>query len=605
MLFKNKILLLFLVCSIQFNDNWICNAQTNLIGNGSFEKPHPSQDKDKVPWTFAQIYQKNANPFIADDKYMLHWETRQRKVFIENKTKYKWIHSPEWFKKLYLRYVMDEILTDENGNSSSFYVSAKSGRGYIGMMDAELVQQKLEIDDLIEGDDYTISLVFRTVNAIAIGGKYYPQFPDWDGEGTLKVWIAKDKIRYKHNTFNSHCEPDDDHFTTPNVDKIEILNKQINIDDYPPGQWNQIISTFTAPILGFLEEKYKWFIIELIGNDNFGPCNSYVLIDDVALNKECCIVECSRTDRCMNPVIGTEHKAELDGWWFVDNLDNVTQAEIEIFDISGPKIKTYSVSSINGITEPIYWDGTDFNGNEQSPSPSAYPYSITLTNDCGTEEWEGGIFKSVLGATPPPPVTVYNNNGIITPEPCCAEQPDIYIDSQTLSGPGVLEFVAINNIYIATNGPVTISNNANVLFQAGNEIIVGTYDYNEELGAEISKVIVSCPPNPNGKKGDDEGNDYVTETINEEEPETDEIEETSGFSIHPNPSNGEFIITVQGSGFNVQSFVYIYNILGELVYQSSIFNNQSTIDIVQHPKGIYLVKVFQGEQVYIKKLIHQ
>ncbi len=74
------------------------------------------------------------------------------------------------------------------------------------------------------------------------------------------------------------------------------------------------------------------------------------------------------------------------------------------------------------------------------------------------------------------------------------------------------------------------------------------------------------------------------------------------FSLYPNPTNGQFQLTIDNKQL-VE--IYIYDIFGRLIYQSSIFNNQSTIDIAQNAKGIYLVKVIQGEEIHIKKLIHQ
>lgn len=83
---------------------------------------------------------------------------------------------------------------------------------------------------------------------------------------------------------------------------------------------------------------------------------------------------------------------------------------------------------------------------------------------------------------------------------------------------------------------------------------------------------------------------------------TTDIEENNqetGINIFPNPNNGTFAIQA------VNGQLSIYNILGENVYRSEIKNKKSEIDLSKQPKGIYFVKIFDGEKVYSKKIIVQ
>lgn len=161
------------------------------------------------------------------------------------------------------------------------------------------------------------------------------------------------------------------------------------------------------------------------------------------------------------------------------------------------------------------------------------------------------------------------------------------------------------------NGNVIVQQHADVTFRAGNRIELLPGFSIESFGAKFIAEISPCAGQ--GKKGDDEDNDYDTTIISSPEPRDEPYDEplpndintTTDFSIHPNPTNGEFTIQVTGDIGKGTSEVYIYDIFGRLIYQSSIFNNQSTIDIAQNAKGIYLVKVIQGEEIYIKKLILQ
>jgi hypothetical protein len=63
--------------------------------------------------------------------------------------------------------------------------------------------------------------------------------------------------------------------------------------------------------------------------------------------------------------------------------------------------------------------------------------------------------------------------------------------------------------------------------------------------------------------------------------------------IYPNPSNG--IYTLQTNEMNDAKSISIYTILGQKIYDMVISSNETTIDISNQPKGVYLYKVF-GEK---------
>ena len=75
--------------------------------------------------------------------------------------------------------------------------------------------------------------------------------------------------------------------------------------------------------------------------------------------------------------------------------------------------------------------------------------------------------------------------------------------------------------------------------------------------------------------------------------------------IYPNPTNGMFTIREQ-SGFGKQQTIEIYNVLGEQVYAATA-NKQSsyTIDLTHSPKGIYFVKLNDGEKIRTRKIVVQ
>lgn len=63
--------------------------------------------------------------------------------------------------------------------------------------------------------------------------------------------------------------------------------------------------------------------------------------------------------------------------------------------------------------------------------------------------------------------------------------------------------------------------------------------------------------------------------------------------IYPNPSYG--IFTLQTNEMNDVKSISIYTLLGQKIYDSIISSNETTIDITNQPKGVYLYKVL-GEE---------
>lgn len=78
----------------------------------------------------------------------------------------------------------------------------------------------------------------------------------------------------------------------------------------------------------------------------------------------------------------------------------------------------------------------------------------------------------------------------------------------------------------------------------------------------------------------------------------------NGIKILPNPSNGRFVI--QSIENNIKS-VEIYNITGEKVYSSMYFKQEisTEINLFNSPKGMYLVKIYDGQKFRIEKIVLQ
>jgi hypothetical protein len=71
------------------------------------------------------------------------------------------------------------------------------------------------------------------------------------------------------------------------------------------------------------------------------------------------------------------------------------------------------------------------------------------------------------------------------------------------------------------------------------------------------------------------------------------------FSLYPNPSNGIFILNSKITNGEI----FIYNTLGEKIYQSKIISSDTKINLADKPKGIYFVNVKTETKSFTQKII--
>ena len=69
-----------------------------------------------------------------------------------------------------------------------------------------------------------------------------------------------------------------------------------------------------------------------------------------------------------------------------------------------------------------------------------------------------------------------------------------------------------------------------------------------------------------------------------------EVRENSNkITLYPNPNNGKFTVSLQNVSEKTQ--IFVYNILGEQVYQSSLNETNTQIDLSNKAEGLYLYRV--------------
>jgi plastocyanin len=74
-------------------------------------------------------------------------------------------------------------------------------------------------------------------------------------------------------------------------------------------------------------------------------------------------------------------------------------------------------------------------------------------------------------------------------------------------------------------------------------------------------------------------------------------------AIYPNPSGGKFVLDINSLQIEKNSTLEISSIKGEIIYQTRLTIPKSDIDLRKQPKGIYLLKIFNGQTILTKKII--
>ena len=76
-------------------------------------------------------------------------------------------------------------------------------------------------------------------------------------------------------------------------------------------------------------------------------------------------------------------------------------------------------------------------------------------------------------------------------------------------------------------------------------------------------------------------------------------------AVYPNPNSGTFYFSLKDANSKVKA--EIYNLSGQKVYEASNFEMQpqTEVNFVPQSKGIYLIKINDGENSYTEKIMVQ
>jgi len=576
---KNKILQLLLFLGL------ISYGQSNLIHNALLEQPINNATpfyKGLVDNYTPKGYYYSGGWHTVDygeQEGLSVWESRiNPKTTIltepgESPEKVQLLlHSPDWFMVNKFGGV-DKIRETESGAD----VMPFSGMGYVGMGPGELMQQKFFVSNKFEeSESYTLNFYIRTIDNPA---------RDWSTGLDLKVYFRKSKMKYSigANQLNNRCDPTKYYNKQSLSNTISIIDKPIDLANYPTGQWYQVTVEFIAPA-----DSYDWIVIE---TESSNLCDGpYLLLDDFSLKKTCEVSSCSRTSGEVFP----HHNGFVSSTipLSIDNLDNASNVTLEIKTISGAAIWNYSVMCTNGIQDTIFWDGRNMSGS--SVANASYLLKTTYTNDCGTESKTSIIIKTGNH----PSITnniICNSSGVETPISCCVYEPDLIIDNITLPGIGLLNYEVINSIKVAPAYNVIVTSNATVEMRAGTEILLNP-GFSTLMGAKYFAEIVPCPKS--NKSVIIKGRNLVQETNIDEN-----LDEKAVSTISPNPTTDISTLLINNFKNGNTYEINIYNIQGQLVKSLKSKNKKLQLNLSGFNNGLYFIKVFDGVKTETIKLI--
>jgi hypothetical protein len=114
---------------------------------------------------------------------------------------------------------------------------------------------------------------------------------------------------------------------------------------------------------------------------------------------------------------------------------------------------------------------------------------------------------------------------------------------------------------------------------SGADIAIGAYQYSNNDGAGVGQVRV-----------------FKNETVGMPEITSEDI------SCYPNPTNGRITLNIHN---NNSTNIYLYDITGKVLYHKYLTDasNSLSIDLTGYKSGIYMIKVYNNQEIYTGKIV--
>jgi hypothetical protein len=73
--------------------------------------------------------------------------------------------------------------------------------------------------------------------------------------------------------------------------------------------------------------------------------------------------------------------------------------------------------------------------------------------------------------------------------------------------------------------------------------------------------------------------------------------------LYPNPNNGVFVLKT--GEYNGKVSLDITDVMGNVVYQSNEVDQNTRVDLIDCPSGVYILTLRSGESIIVKRIIKQ
>jgi hypothetical protein len=522
----------------------------NVVPNSSFEYG----DTDNYPHDFSQL-PKTSN-----------WQN---------------FNTSDWFStdlnKLEGRYINSTLIDDipdyQVNATIPNVLQAHTGTHYIGFGPCEGAQ--VELNEAV-----------GQYNVVQISFWFSPRSKN---DTEINVYLLEDEA--SGGALNNCANPDLDF----EFHKVITVNSQGGDAIHEPGTWYYYTS---EPFVITTDIQYEWLAIKGRNVDGTLYSKEYVYIDDVEFRSQYfCDYICTPRLGSITHSTPPENMIGNTNSTFRMLIENAVGLKFTVWSGESQPMYTYECVDLKGLKDEgftdflLEWNGnSDFGGNIYN---DVYNYSLELWN-C-TEPNFFPIYRglNVVTTTEAFVIPEVHNYDL---EECCIDSK--YFQNITINGynrTGVDNFIkAGSNVTPGPQGPVVISQNANVFWTAGNFIQVDDYpDFEVVQGAEFEAVIMEC------------ADVYKTEPISRMKDFVYYAAVPSiQIKIIPNPNNG--IFTIQANTTEAKS-ITVQNLLGNTVYQNkaNMATNQE-IDLREHSVGVYVVKVQTiSGQVFVEKIVYK